>query len=354
MQRAWATRAEHDQGPLDWVAAINEDSKVEDHIRVALEVAILPDATIAQCQVGMLAVECVTYLQGGDADLDPRVHVWMREVHPNSDEALRATALEALAHLRAHSTLATHWRSEPPERQAEWATSLDNLRDRLSTAKRKSDPRKDARIIAFAKNFETAKDHLRVALVAYELTDEPSVHVRVAPGLSIVVHYAEVDDLEPLAVPVEHARAWKRLPKDLAKLAAKRTRDVSNIRTHILEHDGFELSLAFGNSSFTAGLLPYASLLLREGGAPHGMLVSAPNAGTVAYHRIVDEKWSEAAVALIAQVRDIYDSSAARISSQLWWWHKGKVIELPYVTVADQVVIEPVDEFVSCVKKLGG
>src|SRR5688500_420019 len=97
MQRAWATSAEHDQGPMDWVAAINEDSKVEDHIRVALEVATRPDATIAQCQTGMLAVECVTYLQGGDADLDPRVHLWMREVHPNSDEALRATALDALA-----------------------------------------------------------------------------------------------------------------------------------------------------------------------------------------------------------------------------------------------------------------
>ena len=338
---------------MEWVAAISDDSRVEDHIRMALEVASLPDATIAQCQAGILAVECVTYLQGGDADLDPLVHVWMREVHPNSDEALRATALEVLAHLRADSALATHWRGEPSERQAEWATSVDNLRDRLTTAKRKSDPRKDPRIIAFAKSFNTAKDHLRVALVAYEVTDEPIVQDRVAPGLSIVVHYAEVDELEPLAVPIEHARAWNRLPKHLAKLAAKRTREVSGIRTHILEHEGFEINLAFGNSSFTAGLLPYANLLLGEGGAPHGMLVSAPNAGTVAYHRIVDGTWSEAAVALIAQVRDIYESSAERISPQLWWWHKGKLIELPYVTVADKLVIEPVDEFVSYVKKLG-
>jgi hypothetical protein len=353
MQRAWATGAEHDQGPMEWVAAIRDDSTVEEHIRKALKAAMLPDATIAQCQAGMLAVECVTYLQGGDADLDPHVHVWMREVHPNSDEALRTTALEVLAHLRADSALATHWRGESSERQAEWATSLDNLRERLTTAKRKADPRKDPRIVAFAKSFDTAKDHLRVALVAYELTDEPSVHVPVAPGLSVVVHYADVDELEPLAVPIEHARAWKRLPKDLAKLAAKRTREVSELKTHILENDGFEIALAFGNSSFTAGLLPYANLLLREGGAPHGMLVSAPNAGTVAYHRIVDDKWSEAAVTLIAQVRDIYESSAARISQQLWWWHKGKLVELPYVSVANQVVIEPIEEFVSYVKKLG-
>jgi hypothetical protein len=353
MQRAWATGAEHDQGPMEWVAAIGDDSTVEDHIRMALEVAILPDATIAQCQAGMLAVECVTYLQGGDADLDPHVHVWMREVHPNSDEALRTTALEVLAHLRVDSALAMHWRREPSERQAEWATSLDNLHGRLTTAKRKSDPRKDPRIVAFAKSFDTAKDHLRVALVAYELTDEPSVHVRVAPGLSIVVHYADVEELEPLSVPIEHARTWNRGPRDLAKLAAKRTREVSEIRTHILEHEGFEISLAFGNSSFTAGLLPYANLLLREGGAPHGMLVSAPNAGTVAYHRIVDEKWTEAAVALVAQVRDLYEGSAARISPQLWWWRKGNLIELPYASVMDQIVIEPVDEFVSYVKKLG-
>ena len=353
MQRAWATGSEHDRGPMDWVAAINGDSKVEEHIRAAFTAALLPEATIAQCQAGMLAVECVTYLQGGDADLDPHVHLWMREAHPKSDDALRATALDVLARLRADSPLAAHWRSQPAERQAEWATALDNLRDRLTTAKRKEDPRTDPRIVAFAKSFVAAKDHLRVALVPYEITDEPSVHVLVAPDLSVVVHYADVDELEPLAVPIEHARAWKRAPADLAKLAAKRTRETCDLRTHILENEGFEIALAFGNSSFTAGLLPYANLLLRDGvGVPHGMLVAAPNAGTVAYHRIIDAQWSEAAAALIAQVREIYESSAARISAQLWWWYKGKLTELPYASVGDQIAIEPVEEFVSHVNKL--
>jgi hypothetical protein len=311
MQRAWASGAEHDQGPMEWVAAINNDLEVADHIRAALEAAVLPDATIAQCQVGMLAVECVTYLQGGDADLDPLVHIWMRDVHPNSDEAMRTTALDVLAKLRADSALATHWQRESPERQAEWATSLDNLHERLTNAKRKPDPRTDPRIIALGKNFTAAKDHLRVALVAYEVVDEPIVHVLVAPGFSVIVHYAEVGDMEPLAVPIEHARAWKRTPKELAKLAAKRTREVSDIRTHILENEGFEISLAFGNTSFTAGLLPYANLLLKEGGVPHGMLVAAPNAGTVVYHRILDTKWDEAAVALIEHIKEMYEVSAA-------------------------------------------
>jgi len=353
MQRAWATGAEHDRGPMEWVAEINAESKVADHIRSALDAAIAPDATIAQCQTGMLAVECVTYLHGGDADLDPLVHIWMRDLHPTTDEALRATALEVLAKLRADSALATHWRAEPAERQAEWDTSLDNLRDRLTTAKRKPDPRKDPRIVAFANSFLAAKAHLRVALVPYEITDEPSVHVLVAPGLSIVVHYAEVEGLEPLPVPIEHARAWNRTAKDLAKLAAKRTREVSGLRTHIIENDGFEINLAFGTNSFTAGLLPYASLLLAEGTAPHGMLVAAPNEGTVVYHRIADAKWNEAAVEIVGQVREIYTSSAQRISPQLWWWHKGKVIELPYTVIADNVIIQPVDAFVNHVKKLG-
>jgi hypothetical protein len=352
MQRAWATGAEHDRGPIEWVAAISGESKVADHIRVALDAALAPDATIAQCQAGMLAVECVTYLHGGDADLDPLVHVWMRDMHPAIDEALRATALDVLAKLRANSALATHWRGQPAERQAEWATSLDNLRERLTTAKRKPDPREDPRIVALAKSFLAAKPHLRVALVPYEITDEPIVHVRVAPGLSIVVHYAEVDELEPVAVPIAHARAWNRTAKDLAKLAAKRTREVSGLRTHIVENDGFEINLAFGNSSFTAGLLPYADLLLPEGGAPHGMLVAAPNEGTVAYHRIADAKWNEAAVELVGQVREIYTKSAQRISPQLWWWHKGKVVELPYTVIADNVIIEPVEAFVKQVKKL--
>jgi hypothetical protein len=353
MQRAWATGAEHDQGPMEWVAAIGDDAKLEAHIRQALDVAITPDATIAQCQAGLLAVECVTYLQGGDADLDPHVHVWMRDLHPNSDEALRATALDVLARLRADSALATHWKSEPSERQAAWAASLDNLRERLTTAKRKPDPRTDPRIVAFARNFEAAKDHLRVALVAYEVTDEPVVHVKVAPGFSIIVHYAEVDELEPLAVPIEHARAWKRAPADLAKLAAKRTREVTDIRTHILENEGFEVGLSFGNTSFTAGLLPYANLLIKDGGVPHGMLVAAPNAGTVVFHRILDAKWNEAAVVLIEHIREMYEVSAARISPQLWWLHKGKLVDLPYVSVANHVVIEPVEEFVSYVAKLG-
>jgi len=353
MQRAWATGAEHDRGPKEWVAAISDESKVADHIRLAFAAAIAPDATIAQCQAGMLAVECVTYLHGGDADLDPLVHIWMRDLNPAIDEALRATALEVLAKLRADSSLATHWRAQPAERQAAWGTSLDNLRDRLTTAKRKPDPREDPRIVAFANSFMAAKAHLRVALVAYEITDEPSVHVLVAPGLSVVVHYAEVEGLEPVAVPIEHARAWNRTAKDLAKLAAKRTLEVSGLRTHIVENEGFEINLAFGNSSFTAGLLPYADLLLAEGGAPHGMLVAAPNEGTVVYHRISDEKWNEAAVEIIGQVREIYTSSAQRISPQLWWWHKGKVIELPYTVIADNVIIQPVDAFVNHVKQLG-
>jgi len=37
MQRVWATGAEHDHGPIEWVAAINDESKVADHIRSALD-----------------------------------------------------------------------------------------------------------------------------------------------------------------------------------------------------------------------------------------------------------------------------------------------------------------------------
>ncbi|MCX5746140.1 MAG: hypothetical protein NT062_26985 [Proteobacteria bacterium] len=351
MQRAWATGAEHDVGPMEWVAMIGDGTEVAGHIRAALDAAIAPDATIAQCQAGVLAVECVTYLHGGDADLEPLVHAWMRELHPQPDEALRATALDVLAKLRASSALATHWRGEEAERQAAWDASLDGLRDRLTTAKRKPDPRTDPRIVAFGKSFKAAQDHLRVALVAYELTDEPSVHVRVAPGLSIVVHYADVDDLEPIAVPIEHARSWNRTASELAKLAAKRTREVSDVRTHILEHEGFEINLAFGNTSFTAGLLPYANLLLAEGGAPHGMLVAAPNAGTVVYHRILDGKWNEASVEIVEHVEELYASSAQKISPQLWWWHKGKVIELPYAVIGGNVIIKPIDAFVNYMKK---
>ena len=353
MQRTWATGSDHDRGPIEWVAAISGESKVASHIRAALDAARSPDATIAHGQTGMLAIECVTYLLGGDADLDPLVHVWMRDAKPSPDETLRTTALGVLAQLRAASALATHWRTELAERQAEWATSLDNLYARLTTAKREPDPRKDPRIVAFAQSFNAAKPHLRVALVPYEITDEPIVHELVAPGLSIVVHYAEVGELEPLAVPIEHARAWQKTAKAIAKLAAKQTHGVSGLRTHIVEHPGFEINLAFGNSSFTAGLLPYANLLLGEARAPHGMLVAAPNAGTVVYHRIIDARWNESAVEIVGQVREIYTKSAERISPQLFWWHEGKVIDLPYTIIADNVIIEPVEAFTSAVKALG-
>jgi hypothetical protein len=51
-------------------------------------------------------------------------------------------------------------------------------------------------------------------------------------------------------------------------------------------------------------------------------------------------------------VREIYTSSALRISPQLWWWHQGKVIELPYTVIADNVIIQPVEAFVNHVKQL--
>ena len=353
MQRTWATGAEHDRGPVEWVAAINDESTVAEQLRAALAAAMMTDATVAQGQTGMLAIECVTFLQGGDADLPPVVHGWMRDLNPHTDEALRATALEVLAGLRERSALATHWRAEPTERQVEWATSLDNLHVRLTTAKRKPDPRNDPRIAAFAKSFESAKPHLRIALVPYEITDEPIVHLLVAPGLSIVVHYAEVGELEPVPVPITHARAWKRTAKAIAKLAAKRTLEVSDLRTHIVEHVGFEINLAFGNSSFTAGLLPYANLFVGAAQVSHGLLVAAPNAGTVVYHRIIDATWKEAAVEIVGQVREIYTSSALRISPQLWWWYEGKVIELPYTLIAETVMIEPIAAFANTVKPLG-
>lgn len=353
MQRTWATSGDHDRGPIEWVAAINGTSEVASYLRAALDAASANDATIAQGQTGMLAIECVTYLHGGDADLDPLVHVWMRDANPSPDETLRTTALGVLAKLRATSALATHWRTEPAECRADWAMSLDNLHARLATAKRKPDPREDPRIVDFANNFKAAKHHLRVALVPYEIIDEPIVHVLVAPSLSIVVHYAEVDELEPLAVPIEHARAWKKTPKAIAKLAAKRTHEVSGLRTHIVEHEGFEINFAFGNSSFTAGLLPYANLLLGEADAPHGLLVAAPNVGTVVYHRIIDATWNEAAVEIVGQVREIYTTSAERTSPQLFWWHEGTVIDLPYTVIAENVIIEPVEAFMSAMQPLG-
>ncbi|MFT3698746.1 MAG: hypothetical protein QM831_36705 [Kofleriaceae bacterium] len=353
MQRAWATGTEQDQGPREWLAAIGEQTHVGDHVRLALDTALAPDASIAQCQAGLLAVECVTYIQGGDADLDPLVHVWMRDLHPLADEALRARGLEVLAAIRAASSLATYWRTEQADRIAEWEAALDGLRDRLTTAKRAPDPREDPRIVAFASDFEAAKPHLRVALVPYEIKDEPIVRVKIAPNLTVVVHYADVGELEPLPVPIEHARAWKQGGAALGELAAKRTREVSGLRTHILENDGFEVNLAFGTTSFTAGLMPYAKLLLPEGTeAPHGMLVSAPNAGTVVYHVIADANWNAAAVEIINQVRDLYEKAGAKISPQLWWWRDGKVIELPYAVVADNVMITPVEKFVKYVKKL--
>lgn len=165
MQRAWATGAEHDQGPMEWVAAISTESVVADHIRAALATATSSDATIAQCQAGMLAIECVTYLHGGDADLDPLVHIWIRDANPPADEVLRKTALEALAKLRAESALAAHWRAEPSEKQDAWTTALDNLRERLTTAKRKPDPRKDPRIVGFKKNLNAAKQQDRKSVV---------------------------------------------------------------------------------------------------------------------------------------------------------------------------------------------
>lgn len=354
MQRAWATGGEHDRGPLEWVEAIREDSNVVEHIRGALDAVIAPEATLEQCQAGMLAIECVTYLQGGDADLHPMVHQWILDRHPNADEKLREVALGVLAKLVDRSTLASHWSAEPEAKQTEWVACITNLRERLVTAKRKPDPRKDKRIVAFASNFNTAKKHLRVALVPYEIRDEPIVHVKIAPGLSVVIHYAEVGDLEPIAVPIEHARAWKKTEKAIAKLAAKQTHEVSGIRTHIVEHDGFEIDLAFGNSSFTAGLLAFANLLLlEEKQTPYGMLVAAPNAGTVIFHRIADASWNPAAVEIVKQVTEIYEKSAQRLTPSLWWWHEGKVIELPYQVVAGNVMIQPIESFVECVKKLG-
>ena len=352
MQRAWATGTEHDRGPMAWIAAISGDSKVADHIRSALEAAVAADATVAQCETAMLAVEAVTYLQGGDADLDPLVHVWIRDANPKPDETLRATALQVLAKLGTDSALAAHWRAEPAERLTAWTISLESLRERLTAAKRKPDPSEDPRIAALAKNFNVAKRHLRVALVPYAI-DDPIVHLLVAPGLSVVVHYADVGELEPVAVPSKHARAWKKTPKAIAKLAAKQTLDVSGLRTHIVESEGFEINLAFGNTSFTAGLLPYANLLLKAGTAPHGMLVAAPNMGTVVYHVITGPKWNEAAVEIIGQVREMYTSSAQRISQQLWWWNAGEVIELPYTVIAEAVIIEPVEAFTTAMQKLG-
>ncbi len=345
MQRTWATGTEHDQGPMEWLAAIGEDTVVAAHLRAALAAAIAPDATIAQGEAGLLAIECVTYIHGGDADLHPLVHGWMRELRPSPDEGLRTTALEVLAKVRASSPLATYWRTDLPDLHAAWESALDNLAARLVRAQRPGDPRTDPRILAFASDLEAATEHLRLALVPYAITDEPIVHELVAPGLSVVVHYADVGELDPVPVPIAHARPG------LAALAAKRTREICGLKTHIIECAGFEISVAFGTSSFTAGLLPYANLL--EPDAPHGLLIAAPTAKAIVYHRIRDATWNEAAVEIVGQVRELFEKSGEQISPQLWWWHEGRVTELPYAVVADNVMIEPIAAFVSSIEKLG-
>lgn len=351
MQRAWATGTEqHDQGPLEWISAIDDKSTVPEHLRTALAAAVAPGATIAQCQAGVLAIECVTYVCGGDADLDPTIHFWMRDLHPRSDEALRTQALAALAALRTDSALAAHWQAQPAERSAEWQQAVDALRDRLTHARRKPDPGTDPRVVALGKSFPKAQPHLRVALVPYAITDEPIAHLAVAPDLTAIPHYDGLDGLEPVPVPLDHQRGWNRSPADLVKAAAKQTRERSEFRTHIIEHPGFEIAIAFGSTSFTAGLLPHATLL--SGGAPHGLLVGAPHAGAIAYHKIVDGRWNEAAVELVTQLRELYAGSAHRISPRLFWLHKGKLVELPYAVLGGQVAIQPIDAFVKYVAKL--
>lgn len=347
MQRVWATGGEHDRGPMEWIGAIREETVVADYLRAALETATAAGATIEQCQTGMLAIECVTYIQGGDADAHPMLIQWMHERRPNADEKLRAKALDALAKLRADSTLATHWGSD-----AAWSESLDKLRDRLTNAKRKPDPSKDKRIAAFGKHLDDAKKYLRLALTPYAIVDEPIVHILVAPNLSAVAHYADVDDLEPVPVPIEHARNWKKTERAVAKLAAQQTREALDLRTHIVEHEGFEINVAFGSNAFTAGLLPFIDILAGND-TPYGVLVAAPNAGTLVYHRIVDARWNEAAVAVIKQVREIFETTAQQISPQLWWWNAGKVIELPYAVVAENYIIEPIEAFMTVVRPLG-
>lgn len=348
MQRVWATGTEADRGPMEWIGSIRQETIVADHIREAFAAANAAEASLEACLAGMLAVESATYVLGGDADLHPLLQQWMNDVNPRADETLREAGLALLAKLQNGSALATHFAGN-----AAWSEGVENLRRRLAAAKRKPDPAKDPRVIALADDFNVAKQHLRVALVPYDVADEPSVNLSVAPGLSVVVHYVGVGDLEPVPVPADHAKAWDKTPKAIAKLAAKQTRDVLDLRTHILENEGFEINVAFGDSSFTAGLLAYADLLLlNDFKAPHGMLIAAPNAGTVVYHRILDAKWNEASVEVIKQAREIFSSTGSQISPQLWWWHEGKVIELPYQIVLENYIIEPVEAFMAVVKPL--
>lgn len=347
MQRTWATGSDHDQQPLAWLSRLDDSSTLET-LRQALAVALADDATVGECQTGLLAVEAIAYLRGADADLHPHLHAWLHAKRPIVDDALRDLAMAVVARLRSDSQLANHWRVHLADRFERWQSALDGVAIRLRDARRAEDAAHPtlAEIEALGTSLEAALPHLRVALVTAQVDDPVATEV-IGPGLTLVLHY-ELPGKEPVAVPRAHTQAWGKTPW---REAAARTRAVAELRIHHIESEHHEVSVVFGSDTFTAGMAPFVDIFL-DAPAPYGVLLGIPFAGGFVFHRIVDAHWRDAATDVMEHVDKLFESQEP-ISRELYWWRDGTLTIVPHQRVGEAILVMPSDELLAALAPLG-
>lgn len=347
VQRTWATGSEHDQQPLAWLSRIGKETELA-HVHDALNAALAEDASIGECQTGLLAVECVAYLRGGDADLHPHAHAWLRTKRPTADDALRDLALAVIDKTRSASRLATWWHVELADKLDGWLAALDHVAARLRSATRVADAASptSGELDALKADLDAALPHLRVALVP-KLIDEPIASMVVAPGLSLLLYYA-LPNSAPVPVPQSHVDAWGR---SVWKDAAARTRAVAELKIHIIESEHHEVSVVFGSDTFTAGMAPFVDIFL-DAPAPHGVLLGIPFAGGFVFHRIVDNHWREAATDVIEHIERLFESEEP-ISKKLYWWRDGSITEQDYHRIGDALIINGTPELLEAMSAVG-
>jgi len=116
---------------LDWLFDLRT-AKGIDYIRDSLlKVQSTPSADVADCQIALLAAECVACLRGSPADLHEDARSFIARSHLEADQALVDLAIGVVDRIATASSLRQSWKENRAAAQAEWLQALTNLQGRI-------------------------------------------------------------------------------------------------------------------------------------------------------------------------------------------------------------------------------
>jgi hypothetical protein len=197
---------------------------------------------------------------------------------------------------------------------------------------------------ALAADYEQARSILQVRLMpdaSMGGVDVPGTVIRpIAPGIQAVLVYDFPDSTA--SVHEDHLASWPVDPDAaFAQGVANVDREPAPLSDDMEVSPGTSVRVWYGDSFYVATRILRLAELLPPGTTD--ALVAVPNRHTLLVHPIVDGGAVAAMQPIYRLAVQLFREGPGSISDQPYWWHEGRLEQIPHHTKGRDVTVVPPD-----------